>query len=354
MTYDGQDLVLVGAPLEAKMKTKPLRIQRKSIHPRSTPRLTWVWVAAWVVFVLGAGITLSIVFWDWLGGEESGSTTIRNLGLVIAATVGLPIAIWRSIVAQRQVETAQRQAETAQRGLLNERYQKGAEMLGSEVLPVRLGGIHALARLAREHPGEYHSQIMSLLCAFACDPPELKKETRGEELRADVQNIMEAIAARNQAQIDEEDHILELSGAFLDEASLADGNLSGLFLDHVSLKGAFLYGANLSGARMGGAFLEGADLASANLAYAQLHKADLTDASLYRADLNNADLSDANLTGADLRKANLGAAYLKGCKGLTQERIDQAVAHSTTPPDFAGVVDAYTGKPLVWRSLQDQ
>ena len=54
---------------------------------------------------------------------------------------------------------------------------------------------------------------------------------------------MEAIVARNQAQIDEEDHILELSGAFLDEASLADGNLSGLFLDHASLKGAFLYGA---------------------------------------------------------------------------------------------------------------
>ena len=322
----------------------------KPTHPRTTPSITWVWVAAWVVFVLGAGITLSIAFWGWLGGEESGSTTIRNLGFVIATTIGLPIAIWRSIVAQRQVEAAQRQVETAQRGLLNERYQKGAEMLGSEVLPVRLGGIHALARLAREHPGEYHSQIMRLLCAFACNPPELEKDARGDELRADVQGVMEAIAARNQAQIDEEDHILELSGAFLEGASLADGNLSGLFLNHVSLNGAFLYGTNLSGALMGGASLEGTDLASANLAYAQLHEADLTDASLFRADLNNADLSDANLAGADLRKANLGAAYLKGCSGLTQERIEQAVAHSTTPPKLEGVFDADTGRPLVWRS----
>ena len=39
------------------------------------------------------------------------------------------------------------------------------------------------------------SQIMSLLCAFVCNPPKLEKETRGEELRADVQGVMEAIAA---------------------------------------------------------------------------------------------------------------------------------------------------------------
>ena len=109
------------------------------------------------------------MFWCWLSAGESGSTAIRNLGLVVAAIIALPLAIWRSIVAERQAATAQRQSETAQRGLLNERYQKGSEMLGSHVLSVRLGGIYALTRLAREHPGDYHTQIMSLLCAFA--PP---------------------------------------------------------------------------------------------------------------------------------------------------------------------------------------
>ena len=51
------------------------------------------------------------------------------------------LAVWRSIVAERQ-------ADTAQQSLLNERYQKGAEMLGNEVLSVRMGGIYALGRLA--------------------------------------------------------------------------------------------------------------------------------------------------------------------------------------------------------------
>ena len=313
----------------------------KPVSPRSTFSWTWVGVAAWIVCVLGAAVVLSIIFWPWLSAGESGSTTIRNLGLVIGAIIGLPIATWRSIVAQRQ-------AETAQRSLLNERYQKGAEMLGSEMLPVRLGGVYALARLAREHPGEYHSQIMSLLCAFACNPPD-SDEAQEEELRADVQAVMEAIAARNRAQIKEEDHILKLSGAFLEKVTISDGNLAGLNLDHVSLKGAFLHGTNLSGTIMFSASLEKADLGGADLQYAELNSADLTNSSLYGADLRNADLCYANLTGADLWKANLGEAYLKGCKGLTQEQIDQAVAPSNIPPKLEGVVDADTGIPLVWR-----
>ena len=122
--------------------------------------------------------------WNWLrsGAEEQepNSTTIRNAGIVIAGFFALGFALWRGLVAerqaaaaqrqaetaerqaetalrqtetaQRQVETAQRQAETAQQGLLNERYQRGAEMLGHEVLAVRLGGIYALQRLARGTP----------------------------------------------------------------------------------------------------------------------------------------------------------------------------------------------------------
>ena len=79
-------------------------------------------------------------------------------------------AVWRSVVTERQADTTQRQFEIAQRGLLNERYQKGAEMLGSMVLSVRIGGIYALAGLAREHPEDYHTKIMRLLCAFVRNP----------------------------------------------------------------------------------------------------------------------------------------------------------------------------------------
>ena len=83
--------------------------------------------------------------WNWFSEGESNSGTIRNIGLVLAGLVALPLALWRSLVAQRQAEAAQRQAFTAQEGLANDRYQKGAEMLGSDVLSVRIGGIYAPA-----------------------------------------------------------------------------------------------------------------------------------------------------------------------------------------------------------------
>ena len=112
---------------------------------------------------------LSTDFWDWLrvapDGAESGSATVRNLGLVLAGLIALPLAIWRSWVAKRQ-------ADTAQDSFLNERYQKGAEMLGSNVPAVRLGGTYALHRLAEESPEKYHFQVMSLFCAFVRRPTD--------------------------------------------------------------------------------------------------------------------------------------------------------------------------------------
>ena len=58
-----------------------------------------------------------------------------------------------------------------EQSLLNERYQKSADMLGSNVLAVRMGGIYALQQLAHDHAGTYHLQIMNLFCAFVRRPP---------------------------------------------------------------------------------------------------------------------------------------------------------------------------------------
>ena len=91
-----------------------------------------------LVVAVAIGIGSLITYWDWLRGGsdgfESGSTTVRNVGLVIGGIVAILLAVWRSRVAERQASAAQRQAHTARQTLLNERYQRGAEMLGSEVL----------------------------------------------------------------------------------------------------------------------------------------------------------------------------------------------------------------------------
>ncbi len=340
---------------------------------------SWYLVILSVLLVLVVSVDPSPVLWDWLSTEKSNDTTIhksgseiiRNLGLVIAAIIALPLAIWRSTVAERQAFASQRQAETAQRSLLNERYQKGAEMMGSQVLSVRLGGIYALARLAREHPEEYHTQIMQLYCAFVRAHQEADENAAADgkqqitPLRDDVQAILTAIGNRSETQIaieregTEEPYILDLSHTTLSGANLTCAVLSRAGLVGVKLSRATLFGAKLSGAILAQADLVGANLIGADLSHASLNNATLSDARLSRTDLTGAYLDGADLSSANLFKANLTDAilintiltnaHLSGCKGLTQEQLNDACAHMAGPPMLTDVVDSKTGEPLVWR-----
>ena len=73
------------------------------------------WPAASIIALL-AGVLLSAIFWGW-PKSESNASTIRNVALVGGGVVAVLLAMWRSMVAERQ-------ADTAQQGLLNERYQQ--------------------------------------------------------------------------------------------------------------------------------------------------------------------------------------------------------------------------------------
>ena len=338
--------------------------QRLPHWGRNVVRFVWArrgWLVLLVLVVatgvgIWAGINnwdwLSTTFWDWLrgglGGIESGSTTVRNLGLIIAGVIALPLAIWRSSVAQRQ-------ASTAQQSLLNERYQQGAEMLGSDVLAVRLGGIYALSQLTREYPKQYHVQIMKLLCAFVRHPTkdergEAKSETEKKpQLREDVHTAMVAISAYHKRHLQ-----LEKDEEF--RLYLANAVLSGVFLDGSNLAGANLAGADLSGETV----LVRTDLSKANLSGANLADANLIGANLSGAHLTSATLAGTKLTGANLSCAFLWHANLSGTElstgndtfaaiGLTQNELDTACADPDAPPKLDGVLDAETGKPLVWR-----
>ena len=285
---------------------------------------------------------------------ESNSTTIRNVGFLIAGVLALVFAVWRGVLAQRQSETAQRQSETAQQGLLNERYQKGAEMLGSEVLPARLGGIYALQQLAEDYPEQYHLRITRLLCGFvrlsASDPmiesvPESsgKQDREPKTLRADVQDAMQAIVARSPAGIALEANggiKLYLNDAYLSNLQLLDANLAYARLTNANLSRAVLTGADLSFARFRLTNLLGARLRGANLS-----EADFWGANLCGTVLRNANISGADFCGIRARSS----LYRTPARGLTQTQLDEALAYTDNPPYLEGVLDAETGEQLVWR-----
>ena len=269
--------------------------------------------------VLAIEVLIVVVLWDWLAGDESGSATIRNVGLVIAGSLAILLATWRAVVADKQASSAQRQTAVAQQGLLNERYQKAAEMLGSDVLSVRIGGIHTLRDLAMERPDQYHVRVMRLLCAFARNPTkggtdwgELATSRMYSDvpflmLREDLQAVMDVIRSRSDADV----HLEEKEGFSLQ-------------LQYADLRGATLHGADLRRAILWGANLSGAYLASTRLDCARL---------------NDARLSDAQFSNEGDDPA----------KGLTQQQLDEGSGGPEAGPKLTGVLDAATGQPLVWR-----
>ncbi len=330
----------------------PQRIQK--LVQRVTGWDGFWWIAG-IAIALAVSIFLSWRFWEDLHGNQgSHSTTIRNVGLVVGGVIAILLAVWRSMVAERQTATAQQ-------SLLNERYQKGAEMLGGGVLSVRLGGIYALQRLAEEHPAQYHVQIMRLLCAFVRHPTkdgggEVRPD--GEEqpshtasrpqLREDVQAAMTAIAPYPWINRP----VLERNANFrldLNRADLAGVRLTGASLDGADLTDATLTGATLALAQLRDARLSGANLTRANLSFAKFTNARLFMADLTGADLTRANLTDTELEYANLSETNLSEASIAGTTSLTQAQLDQACADPDNPPKLDGIVDAETNEPLVWR-----
>ncbi len=289
--------------------------------------------------------------WDWLatipdGSDESRSTTLRNFGLLVITFIALPLAIWRSIVAQHQTKIAEA-------GLRNERYQKDAEMLGSKVLSVRLGGIYALQQLAEEDPEQHHVQVIRLLCAFVRNPVKYKIEEGHDLLREDIQIAMEAIGARSDADIKLETLELEKKGQFPPYAGSAY-----VYLNSASLNYGNFSRGNLSNANLNFADLSPAVLVKTSLSGTWLLQANLEEVILEEADLSNAILSAANLYGANLKGANISGTKFAAdeqcippmdpAEGLTQTQLNEAVADPKNPPNLQGVYDSETHKPLVW------
>lgn len=317
-----------------------------------------------MLFLVGSVSSLWMMCPVWLTGKEAASTTIRNLGLVVAAAVGLPLAVWRSVIAERQADAAQRQSETAFRSLLNDRFQKAAEMLGHpKSTAVRIGGINALARLAREHAGDFHLPVARLLTAFlvdraqqaadsvtkktpnsTADQPEKRRvgvstdeqapgvgtswrrgaawelELLALRLDADrgiglahalpkeVQEVLVFISERTDLQADLEMAVgfrMNLAGACLPGLRLHDANLSRFDFTNADLRRIRAWGARFSKAVLAGADLSAAQLVGADFAGADMRRVNPTAAKLLGANLRGANLGLVDLAADNLWKGRV-------------------------------------------------
>jgi Pentapeptide repeats (8 copies) len=290
------------------------------------------------VLVLAIALVLLVPTAHWLAHHDIGSARGPLLQAARVAaqgqllTLGAGLSAAGALLAVADFTLSQRTLKLTEQGQVTRRHTEAIEQLGSDKLDVRIGGIYALERVARDS-ARHHPAVMEVLTAFVREhshkpwpPPDSGGREPERWPRPDVQAAL-TVVGRRDAQRDIQP--MDLTGTDLARADLHGANFTRADLGRADLTGANLHGSDLTGANLGRADLTGADLTRANLSrarlfFARLIYARLTRADLGGADLGGADLTCANLHGADLTRANLGRADLTGADFIDARWPEQA------------------------------
>jgi len=261
---------------------------------------------------------------------------IYKLSLIIGGITAFALAAWRGWCHDRQTRTTMQ-------GHITDRFIKASELLGSDQMASRLGGIFMLWRTGKDSPNvDDKRAVLDMLCAFIREPTpdascdcgkvedgtEAKGTAKGERetLRNDVRSALALLAPQEQKTLPvPPGYRFDLTGAELPKAELSGAKLDGAQLSHVDFRGAGLARASLNAAALDNANLceaklPDADLVGACLIYsncfyvdfkgAKLVESDLYGANLYGSDLTKTDLSDAKMINVNMRNAVMDKANL--------------------------------------------
>jgi hypothetical protein len=230
---------------------------------------------------------------------------------------------WRTLQNNRQTSEDNRQAtqttlELSRASQTTERFTNAIEQLGDDKLAIRLGGIYALERIARDSE-EYHVPIIEVLSAYVRERARwgLKLVLQDasqpwEDLvtrSPDIQAILSVLARRDPVP----------------GAEIGLGQYAPVDLGFTDLRGADFKKGHFEQANLYGARLESASLAETHLEGANLDNAHLEGAYLEGAALRGAYLGNTHLEGTILRGVDLQETI-----GLSKEQIELAVGDGTT------------------------
>ena len=273
------------------------------MHLNNKRRLLWA--------VLFPPYGLWVLLYGYVNPQTSQDK--RDFLLLLAQSIagmaligGLFFTWWNMEIARdttaRNLEIANETLRIAQEGQITERFSKAIEQLGDSERPeVRLGGIHALERIARNSEDD-HWPIIEVLTAYVRQnapwPPDQQSTEGDQGLQApkpdpDIQAIL-TVLGRTLRPFDQR--------ADYQRIDLHNTDLRGAVFLRSNLEGVVFRGANLSGADLRQACLRNADVTDANLEGADLRGANLTEASLVRANFNSTDLTE--LVSKDLWDGN--------------------------------------------------
>jgi hypothetical protein len=312
--------------------------KRVIVRLRSTP---WQEVARQYLPLLGGLGVLLFLFtlwklpqwyaasWEDLTGQDKAKLESDTRTTLVQTVGGLALFIGLYFTAKSW--------RTTQEGQITDRFTKAINQLGEagpEKLAIRLGGIYALERIARDSERD-HWPIMEVLTAYVREKA-LRPPKNAQPLADDLSPMAPRLAEDDQSPWSSATDIRAILTVLKRRTWTFEKEEQVLDLSEADLPVADLRGAHLEKARLLGAHLEGADLHGAHLKEANLTRATLKSANLMMADLQKATLEGANLIGAQNLKveqlSTVKTLYVAQLDPPLLERIKQEYPHLVEKP----------------------
>ena len=216
-----------------------------------------------------------------------------------------------------------RQLQITREGQVTERFTNAVDQLGHKERDVRVGGIYALGRIAKDSRVDLQP-ILELISTYIRTRSAWPKTSDGQE---PADGTLERPGSDIQAAI-------TVLGRRPNDPPTQRGWSRRLNLTYVDLRGLQLFGANLFGVNLEASSLEDARLIKADLSQSYcpeicLKNAVIDEASFRRAFLQDADLQGVHqetnsYRGPDFRGATLSGAFLHDAD-LTSARLKGAI-----------------------------
>ncbi|MFE2056557.1 pentapeptide repeat-containing protein [Streptomyces sp. NPDC056465] len=295
---------------------------------------------------------------------------VNDVRTTLLQVIGGLIVLFGAYATWRQLRVSQDGLRATQEGYVTDRFSRAVDQLGSDKLDVRIGGLHALWRIA-EQSARDREAIISIQAAYlrthlpwppaggpqspTADVPVndiAPLETRAADAQVALTALGVLCQHREQSWVNlslTDLRRADCDGLWLPEVNLDRACMEVAGLYHANLTQASLVSVNLRHADLTTAVLRRARCALADLRGAKLVETDMRDTDFTGADLREANLRKADAAGADFTRADLRLADLRGTDlstaDLSGARLTGALAsHHTRWPDgfdhpAAGIVE---------------
>lgn len=237
--------------------------QRRPVEPARplSVRAIVLGTVAAVVVAIVAFVGLIYLYGDGTDRDQAQLDVVRTAGTLVLGTGGAVALLltarrqrYTELTLEHQREVAAASAHDAAERHITELYSRAVDQLGNEQAPVRLGGLHALERLAQDNPTKRQT-IVDVICAYLRMPyARADDEPPDDEAPAEAHSRYERRRQELQVRLTAQ----RILGVHLNpdipdsfwpniDLDLTEARLHGFDLTHCSIRKAQFRGARFFG-----------------------------------------------------------------------------------------------------------